>query len=78
MERIEPGKYVELGYDLYAVEADGKETLVHQTDAEDPESPRIPVVDTERCIGCGACEAHCPARPLSAIYVEGHTVHRTV
>lgn len=37
MERIEPGKYVELGYDLYAVEADGQETLVHQTDAEDPE-----------------------------------------
>lgn len=37
MERIEPGKYVELGYDLYAVEPDGKETLVHQTDAEDPE-----------------------------------------
>jgi len=37
MERIEPGKYVELGYDLYAVEADGTEKLVHQTDAEDPE-----------------------------------------
>ena len=51
--------------------------LVH-TDAEDPESPRIPIVDTERCIGCGACETHCPARPLSAIYVEGHAMHRTV
>lgn len=37
MERIEPGKYVELGYDLYAVEAGGKEQLVHQTDATDPE-----------------------------------------
>lgn len=37
MERIEPGKYVELGYDLYAVEADGKEQLVHQTDKSDPE-----------------------------------------
>lgn len=37
MEKIEPGKYVELGYDLYRVEADGKETLVHQTDAADPE-----------------------------------------
>ena len=37
MEKIEPGKYVELGYDLYAVEADGKEQLVHQTDTEDPE-----------------------------------------
>lgn len=37
MEKIEPGKYVELGYDLYAIEPDGKETLVHQTDEEDPE-----------------------------------------
>lgn len=36
MEKIEPGKYVELGYDLYSVEPEG-ETLVHQTDAEDPE-----------------------------------------
>lgn len=37
MSKIEPGKYVELGYDLYAVETDGSEQLVHQTDAEDPE-----------------------------------------
>lgn len=37
MEKIQPGKYVELGYDLYAVEADGSERLVHQTDTEDPE-----------------------------------------
>lgn len=37
-----------------------------------PRSHRIPVVDTERCIGCGACENLCPARPYSAIYVEGH------
>lgn len=37
MEKIIPGKYVELGYDLYQVDADGKETLVHQTNAEDPE-----------------------------------------
>lgn len=37
MEKIQPGKYVELGYDLYAVEADGTEQLVHQTDVEDPE-----------------------------------------
>lgn len=37
MTKIEPGKYVELGYDLYAVEADGSEKLVHQTDAKDPE-----------------------------------------
>lgn len=37
MEKIEPGKYVELGYDLYAIEPDGSEKLVHQTDVEDPE-----------------------------------------
>ena len=30
------------------------------------------------CIGCGACENLCPARPFSAIYVEGHIMHRTV
>ncbi|KAB5330750.1 4Fe-4S dicluster domain-containing protein, partial [Bacteroides stercoris] len=40
--------------------------------------PQIPVVNTERCIGCGACENLCPARPFSAIYVEGHIMHRTV
>ena len=42
----------------------------------DPESVRIPAVDTEKCIGCGACENLCPARPFSAIYVEGNEVHR--
>ena len=43
-----------------------------------PDAPKIPVVNTERCIGCGACENLCPARPFSAIYVEGHECHRTV
>ena len=38
----------------------------------------IPSVDTERCIGCGACENLCPSRPFSAIYVEGHERHRIV
>lgn len=38
MEKIEPGKYVELGYDLYAIDADGKETLIHQTTDEEPEA----------------------------------------
>ena len=36
MEKIEPGKYVELGYDLYEVNGD-EQTLVHQTDDNDPE-----------------------------------------
>lgn len=48
------------------------------SDADNPDSPKIPVINTERCIGCGACENLCPARPFSAIYVEGHEIHRTV
>ncbi len=36
METIQPGKYVELGYDLYEVTPDG-DKLVHQTSADDPE-----------------------------------------
>ena len=35
--KITPGKYVELGYDLYRINQDGTETLVHQTDKSDPE-----------------------------------------
>lgn len=46
--------------------------------AGDDAAPRIPAVDTERCIGCGACENLCPSRPFSAIYVEGHERHRIV
>ncbi len=47
-------------------------------DANDPKSLAIPVVNTERCIGCGACENLCPTRPFSAIYVEGHERHREI
>lgn len=48
------------------------------SDEKDETSLKIPVIDTEVCIGCGACENLCPARPFSAIYVEGHEVHRTI
>ena len=48
------------------------------SDPSNPESLKIPAVDTEKCIGCGACENLCPSRPLSAIYVEGHEVHRII
>jgi polyferredoxin len=47
-------------------------------DANKANSLKIPVVNTERCIGCGTCENLCPSRPFSAIYVEGHERHRTV
>ena len=45
---------------------------------DDPKSLRIPTVNEERCIGCGACENLCPARPFTAIHVEGHEVHKTI
>ena len=48
------------------------------SDADDADSLKIPVVNVERCIGCGACENLCPARPFRAIYVEGHEQHRTI
>ena len=47
-------------------------------EADNPDSPQIPAVNIERCIGCGACENLCPARPFSAIYVEGHENHRII
>lgn len=48
------------------------------SDPDATDSPKIPAINTERCIGCGACENLCPSRPFSAIYVEGHEKHRTV
>ena len=39
---------------------------------------KVPAVDTAKCIGCGACQALCPARPVSAIRVEGHEIHHTI
>jgi len=48
------------------------------SDPDDDESPYVPAVNEARCIGCGACENLCPARPFSAIYVEGHEVHKEI
>lgn len=42
---------------------------------DDPEAVRIPSVNAERCIGCGACEYNCPVSPRSSIHVEGNLVH---
>ena len=49
---------------------------MEQLDPDDEMSVMIPTVNETKCIGCGACENLCPARPFSAIYVEGHEVHK--
>ena len=47
-------------------------------DENDEESPMVPAISEAACIGCGACEYVCPSRPFSAIYVEGHEVHKKI
>ena len=44
-------------------------------DPDAERSVRIPSVSEETCIGCGACENLCPARPVSAITVDGYQIH---
>lgn len=48
------------------------------SDVRDEASPKVPMVNPEKCIGCGKCEQLCPASPFSAIYVEGHERHREI
>jgi polyferredoxin len=47
-------------------------------DAADENSRSFPSVANERCIGCGACECLCPARPFSAIFVNGVETQRII
>ena len=47
-------------------------------DTDNEESPMVPAINESACIGCGACEYVCPSRPFSAIYVEGHEVHKKI
>lgn len=54
----------------------GAITMIAREDK--PDAPKIPMVDAERCLGCGACEYVCPSRPFSAIFVEGIEEHRMV
>ncbi|MDR0609049.1 MAG: 4Fe-4S binding protein [Planctomycetaceae bacterium] len=50
---------------------------VHMIPYGDPsKSLTIPEVDTELCVGCGACEHVCPVRPFRAIYIDGLEKHR--
>lgn len=55
-----------------------KAIIMIPSNPDEPNSLKIPAINTERCIGCGACENLCPARPFSAIYVEGHGKHRII
>lgn len=48
------------------------------SDYRDTKSRKIPSVNKHLCIGCGACENLCPARPFSAIRVKGYINHRTI
>ncbi len=50
--------------------------MLVRKDPSDKDSLRIPTVNEDRCIGCGACEFVCPSRPYSAIKVNGLSVHR--
>ena len=47
-------------------------------DPDDETGAYVPAVNEAKCIGCGACENLCPARPFSAIYVEGHEQHKEI
>ena len=47
-------------------------------DPDNGNSLKIPTIDKELCIGCGACEYLCPARPFSAIYIEGNVRHHSI
>jgi ferredoxin len=44
-------------------------------DPDDSATVKVPSVNADKCIGCGACEYLCPSRPFSAIYVNGRERH---
>ena len=48
-------------------------------DPDDGDSPLVPAVNENICIGCGACENLCPGKNgQTAIMIEGHEVHREI
>lgn len=71
IQMIPVDKNVKMNEDGKWTDADGN--ILNENDIL-----RIPVVNAERCIGCGKCENLCPSRPFSAIYVEGHEIHREI
>lgn len=54
------------------------EPVENLKDSKSGSVPVVPIINIERCIGCGACEYVCPSRPYSAIFVEGHEQHRDI
>ena len=60
---------------ICARSCDAKAIMMVDYTTADGRKVKVPTIDAERCIGCGECEYICPARPLSAIYVEGYTTH---
>ena len=60
---------------ICARSCDAKAIMMVDYTTADGRKVKAPTIDAERCIGCGECEYICPARPLSAIYVEGYTTH---
>jgi formate hydrogenlyase subunit 6/NADH:ubiquinone oxidoreductase subunit I len=55
-----------------------KAIIMRKLEPDNESSLMVPVIDKELCTGCGACEHLCPARPLSAIYVEGNVKHHEI
>ena len=52
--------------------------MMVSSNPDDDTAPMVPAVNSAMCIGCGTCEYVCPARPFSAIYVEGHEMHSQI
>lgn len=48
-----------------------------EKEGRDGKTVHVPMVAPWLCIGCGACENLCPARPFPGIYVEGNETHVT-
>lgn len=47
-------------------------------DPEKPDGVKVPVIDSLKCRGCGACEHLCPVRLMPAMTVKGFAETRTV
>ena len=48
------------------------------SDPKDESSAKRPVVNENKCIGCGMCEYVCPSRPYPAIFVVGEEEHEMI